>query len=284
MIRKIYFQAFEYESMLAGFFVRGRVIRVLWPELGGDYNSSVTWTKDARYGEGIVTKIRWFIVVKENQRFCTCIPVQTYGGRGVSKPGLKRAHHAIAYDKRKEPDATEAEKPSKVDPFPMLTGIRINPKKKGDKLDKMSRIDFARSYTVEHNVKVYDFGMVDNSHIDRLAQQWVRVMLQGEEMQDRINPLTSRTAVAEESESDESEPDLRNRQSAGRKGKDRADDDEEAEDEEDEEDEEAEDPRDQGHKDPGRKHGQSYSSRTTETDRSGREKDSKRDPAKYRRR
>lgn len=42
----------------------------------------------------------------------------------------------------------------------MRRSIRIQPDEPGDKLEAMSRIDYFRSYTVEHNVKAMAFGYV----------------------------------------------------------------------------------------------------------------------------
>jgi hypothetical protein len=61
----------------------------------------------------------------------------------------------------------------------MMPGIRITPKRKGDKLHQMSRIDFARMYTVEHNVKVYEFGEVHRDALDRLIKQWFFIIQDG---------------------------------------------------------------------------------------------------------
>ena len=58
----------------------------------------------------------------------------------------------------------------------MMPEIRVRAKRKGDKLDRMSRIDFSRMYTVEHNVKVYDFGDVHKDYLDKLIQHWIRVI------------------------------------------------------------------------------------------------------------
>jgi hypothetical protein len=55
----------------------------------------------------------------------------------------------------------------------MLPGIRIVPKNRRSKLDKMSRVDFSRMYTVEHNVKVSEFGDVHRGHLGRLRSQWI---------------------------------------------------------------------------------------------------------------
>jgi hypothetical protein len=53
------------------------------------------------------------------------------------------------------------------------------PKSRRAKLDKMSRVDFSRFYTVEHNVKVFDFGDVDRSHLGRLQSQWITIITNG---------------------------------------------------------------------------------------------------------
>lgn len=97
----------------------------------------------------------------------------------MAKKGINKKHHAIAYTTRKEPAPQENEKPRTADEKPMLPGIRVVPKKKQFKLDPMSRIDFSRIYTVEHNVKVFDFGNVHEDHMQRLIAQWIRVFQEG---------------------------------------------------------------------------------------------------------
>jgi len=77
----------------------------------------------------------------------------------------------MAFASRVEPEPPDAEKP-------MLSGIRLIPHKRTDKVDSMARIDFSRTYTVEHNVKVYDFGMVAKDYLERLSQHWIKVLMQ----------------------------------------------------------------------------------------------------------
>jgi hypothetical protein len=56
------------------FFVVGKVIKILWPELPGNNVDGMTVISDARFEkEKIITKIRWFIVVKEGRECCTCV-------------------------------------------------------------------------------------------------------------------------------------------------------------------------------------------------------------------
>jgi hypothetical protein len=42
----------------------------------------------------------------------------------------------------------------------------------------MARIDFARMYTVEHKIKAYDFGDVVPAYMQRLHDQWIRMISQ----------------------------------------------------------------------------------------------------------
>jgi hypothetical protein len=42
----------------------------------------------------------------------------------------------------------------------MRRSIRVRQFSNTDKLDKMARVNYAKIYSVEHNVKVYDFGQV----------------------------------------------------------------------------------------------------------------------------
>ena len=54
----------------------------------------------------------------------------------------------------------------------MLPPIRVLAKNRGDKLRRESRINFGKVYTVEHNCKVYDFGVVHQDYIDNLIACW----------------------------------------------------------------------------------------------------------------
>jgi hypothetical protein len=106
-------------------------------------------------------------------------PIVTYNRQGVAKPGVTKRYHAIAYTSSDEPREEIAERPSKEEGDPMLPGIRIVPTMRRNKFDKMSRVDFSRMYTVEHNVKVYNFGNVHAAHLGRLQSQWIKVITNG---------------------------------------------------------------------------------------------------------
>lgn len=95
-------------------------------------------------------------------------PIQTYTGRGVSKPGVEKHHHAIIFTGKKEPKAKPEESPRQGE-YGMRSSIKAKANHQGDKMDPMSRLNFAKIHTVEHNVKVYDFGKVDDADLHKLT-------------------------------------------------------------------------------------------------------------------
>jgi hypothetical protein len=103
-------------------------------------------------------------------------PIQTYQNRGVAKPGIVKWHHAIIYTGRNAPACTSNEKPRGDDDEMLEPPIRVRPSSRGDKLLEMSRINFGKMHTVEHNVKVLEFGRVHESHRRQLVDHWRYVL------------------------------------------------------------------------------------------------------------
>jgi hypothetical protein len=130
----------------------------------------------------------------------TCRPIVTYNKQGVAKLGVVKQHHAIAYTSSQEPQPERNERPTSADLGPMLPGIRIVPKTLRSKLDKMMRVDFSRMYTVEHNVKVFDFGDIHPAHLGRLQSQWITTITSG--------PTISEGSQEEDPEGEELEQEL----------------------------------------------------------------------------
>lgn len=50
--------------------------------------------------------------------------------------------------------------------------IAVEPSSSDQKLDRMSRVDFNRTYMVEHNVKVMDVGRVSRESLPLLTGYW----------------------------------------------------------------------------------------------------------------
>jgi hypothetical protein len=66
----------------------------------------------------------------------------------------------------------------------MMPAIRVVPRRKGEKMDNTSRIDYNRTYTVDHFVKVKEFGDVHEKYVRRLRQQWWIVVKKGMDAED----------------------------------------------------------------------------------------------------
>jgi len=73
------------------------------------------------------------------------------------KWGVDPADHAIIYTGSSPPELVKGE------PALFLRPVGVIPKTPRDKLEKESRINYAKIYTVEHNVKVHFIGRIDDT-------------------------------------------------------------------------------------------------------------------------
>jgi len=139
----------------------GKVFKVLWSEPIGAGGTEITVENTpAKYGEKAFHKIRRFVVVQRNYGHSICIPIFTYGYQGVLKYGVHPEDHAVVYSSKTDGPYYRNGEEGLIKMKP----IRIDVKNPADKLDKMSRLNFAKVYTVEHNVKVYFIGRVAKNY------------------------------------------------------------------------------------------------------------------------
>lgn len=61
----------------------------------------------------------------------------------------------------------------------MLPPVEVKRKSKSDQLDEMSRINYDKIYTVEHNCKVYEVGDIHPSSMKRFLRNFQAVWNQG---------------------------------------------------------------------------------------------------------
>src|SRR4051812_17878112 len=76
----------------------------------------------------------------------------TYGGQGTKKRGVHPSHHAVIYTD--QPKFLGGEDPARA----MKQPVKVIPDRPQHKLDSASRLNYAKVYTVEHNVKVWFIG------------------------------------------------------------------------------------------------------------------------------
>lgn len=151
----------------ASFFTVGRVFRMLWIE-PATASSNSEHTYPAAYGQRVVAKVRIFVVIRTSDKYSTCVPIHTYSGRGDKKPGINCKEHCVVYTGSKPPINREASRES-------LPPIRVDPDDRQALLDDASLINFGRLCTVEHNIKVKAFGIVNRSDIETLFRSFKRV-------------------------------------------------------------------------------------------------------------
>lgn len=85
-------------------------------------------------------------------------------------PTKPKHHHAIIYTDEPEPLPLPSEQV--LNEPPMGDSIRVIANSPSKKMDPKSRVNFAKPYTVEHNVKVEDFGRVDPNDEWKLIAQF----------------------------------------------------------------------------------------------------------------
>ncbi|KAH7348835.1 hypothetical protein BKA65DRAFT_477217 [Rhexocercosporidium sp. MPI-PUGE-AT-0058] len=144
-------------------FKYGRVFKVLWSEPkgagglgsnGGSSNASYTERQDEN-GVEQFQKVRRFIIISPMKGHCICLPINTYSKQGVTKNGVHAEHHTIVYSDKK-PVYFHGEKDKGLTKKPLK--ISCSPR---HKLDERSRLNYAKTYTVEYNVKVCFIGKID---------------------------------------------------------------------------------------------------------------------------
>jgi hypothetical protein len=140
-------------------FYFGRIFKVLWSEPVGSSGTEIT--AEGPHGERYFQKVRRFLIVSEKNRgHSICIPILTYGNQGVLKRGVHPEDHAVVYSSRRDgPYVLEREK-GLMSKHP----IRIEVINDAQKLDPLSRLNYAKLYTVEHNVKVCFIGRVARNY------------------------------------------------------------------------------------------------------------------------
>jgi hypothetical protein len=151
----------------AKFFTIGRVFAMLWHESARGENVE----SKGKYGETVFSSILRLAVVKENHGFCLCIPINTYNGQGVLKKGFNRQDqraHAIIHMDDTAPGSTSKQEESLMTKTP----IAVHPAATDQKLHIMSRLNFAKIYSVQWNVKVMNVGKVTEGSMGLFIGYW----------------------------------------------------------------------------------------------------------------
>ena len=168
------FESFHKRDQPRKFFTVGRVFLILWVEPAGESNTVVTDVEEgtnSRSGEGVFAKVRRFVVIREGDAYCSALPITTYGHRGVGKPGVTKSEHSIIYTTKSPPDPLPAELPTRGEIGMLPHAIRIDADDSHDQLGSLSRLDYSRVHTIQHNIQVKGFGKVNPKSMSALMSQ-----------------------------------------------------------------------------------------------------------------
>jgi hypothetical protein len=184
----------NYKIRRHDFFKFGRVFLVLWSEPAGEAATQLTQVNSVvandrqssgmsvgRMGEMVFSKVRRFVVIREGENYCSALPIVSYGNQGVGKKNVVKSEHGLIYTGIEVPVPLTCELPSRGEKGLRSRPIRVVTDEPGNKLDPMSRIDFAKVHTIHHNLKVAPYGNVHASSREALSSQFSSVWLRQDE-------------------------------------------------------------------------------------------------------
>ncbi|KAM0708466.1 hypothetical protein Q7P35_005118 [Cladosporium inversicolor] len=231
------FKSYKVREKPKQFFTLGRVFLVLWSEPAGGTSKVTKWAAGTvinHLGERVFSKVRRFVVIRAGDHYCNALPINTYTGQGVSKPGVNKSEHVIIFTGSSAPAPTRAEMTTRRGEAPMRsTPIQVDIDTPSERLDPMSRLDLGGVTKVQHNIKVKALGNVNKRSLDALRTQYANVQNSpggaGPSAMPTQYALHSRAEEEEDGEGDEDEDD-------------EDEDDDEEEDDDDDDDDEAKEP------------------------------------------
>lgn len=154
------------------FFCTGRVFKMLWHEnatSGNRYLRSQGSTADGIHGQRVFSHIRRFAVVRECHGFSWAVGMNTYQSQGVKKPSFNKADiqaHAIIHMTGTKAVRLNGE------PYLEKKPIMVDKGTEDSKLDPASRIRFDKVFSIEHNVRVKDVGIVSPQSMAYFCHYW----------------------------------------------------------------------------------------------------------------
>ncbi|KAL4759999.1 uncharacterized protein BDW70DRAFT_161057 [Aspergillus foveolatus] len=149
------------------YYREGKVFSILWHENDGRAGGTLVSRGPqyrGRFGEPIYSTIRRMVVFRQYEQCSWCFAITTYNGRGVAKRGVDPDKHAIVYMRGTTPTLGVGE------PRMVKEPLEVVPENPGENLDYMSRLNFSKIYTVEHNVKVLPIGRISNRSMTRFRE------------------------------------------------------------------------------------------------------------------
>lgn len=126
----------------------------------------------SKFGESSYATIRRFVVLREKRGQAICLAIFTYGSKGTLKAGVNPLDHAIVYGSQEKPQLLDGEKQLQKQPFPIVIE---DPQ---ETIVASSRLDFGRTFSVEHNIKVCKIGRIATEHLPRLDEYFEQTIVE----------------------------------------------------------------------------------------------------------
>lgn len=161
----------RYSVHSSSFWKIGRVFMVLWREPVGAGGTKIT-VSPMKSSTTAFHRVRRFVIIKSCDRQSICIPILTCGGHAFHKPAVKADDHGMIYSPSNKGSKTEKHGGT------FERAIKLEPMHHSrSQIDIASRTNYAKVYTVEHYVKVFFIGQVDQRDMERLQSGdtgWMR--------------------------------------------------------------------------------------------------------------
>lgn len=100
-------------------------------------------------------------MVNADKLSCNAVPITSYGGKGVAKKKVTKAHHAIVHTTKEPPLPTPGERANvmggerPMQPHPIRIAVREDAP---FQLDDFSRVDLAHTVKIDFYTRVWDVG------------------------------------------------------------------------------------------------------------------------------
>ena len=151
MVDSLLSNCLEFKVQKSKNFQFGKVFKVIWSEPQGANGTDIS-EDESQAQKAMFRKIRRFVIVSTFPGHSLCLPILTYGGQGTLKHGVHADDHTVIYSSRKHgptllPGEVVRKRP-----------LRMEPDQPSHNLHSASRVNYAKVYTVEHNVKVQFIG------------------------------------------------------------------------------------------------------------------------------
>ena len=148
----------------------GRVFAVSTPDVFR--HDDETFEDDFSVERGPITpalRLRRWVVVAVRHTSCLAVPIMTYGGRGLSKAGMRQSNidaHARIYMSNQTPTWLKNE------PRSGKRDIKVLPQSEEQVLDPASRISFERTTSIDLDQSILKIGMVAEESLGYLSAYW----------------------------------------------------------------------------------------------------------------